>query len=70
VPRLVLHGLRRTSATLALLAGVQVHVVSQRLGHANVSIALDTYSHVLPQQDGDAARLIGGAIYSNAEVGS
>lgn len=69
VRRLVLHGLCHTSATLALLAGVQVHVVSHRLGHANVSITLDTYSHVLPQQDGDAARLIGGAIYG-AEVGS
>lgn len=56
VPRLVFHGLRHTSATLALLAGVQVHVVSKRLGHANVSITLDTYSHVLPQQDTEAAR--------------
>jgi integrase len=69
VPRLVFHGLRHTSATLALLAGVPVHVVSQRLGHANVSVTLDIYSHVLPQQDSDAARLIGGAIYG-AEVGS
>lgn len=63
VPRLVLHGLRHTSATLALLAGVPVHVVSQRLGHANVSITLDLYSHVLPTQGVDAARLIGGVIY-------
>ena len=68
MPRLVFHGLRHTSATLALLAGVPVHVVSQ-LGHANVSVTLDIYSHVLPQQDSDAARLIGGAIYG-AEVGS
>lgn len=69
VPRLVFHGLRHTSATLALAGGVQVHVVSKRLGHANVSITLDTYSHVLPQQDTEAARLIGGQIYG-AEVGS
>ena len=30
-------------------------VVSERLGHANISITLDTYTHVLPEQDAQAA---------------
>ena len=43
-----IHDLRHTHATLMLKAGVHPKVVSERLGHANISITLDTYSHVLP----------------------
>lgn len=46
LPRIRLHDLRHTHATLALRAGVHPRVVQERLGHANVSITLDTYSHV------------------------
>ncbi len=42
------HDLRHTHATLMLKAGVHPKVVSERLGHANIAITLDTYSHVLP----------------------
>lgn len=45
LPRIRLHDLRHTHATLALRAGVHPRVVQERLGHANVSITLDTYSH-------------------------
>jgi integrase len=38
-----------------LLAGVNPKVVSERLGHATVSITLDTYSHVLPDLQREAA---------------
>jgi integrase len=41
-----LHDLRHTHATLALKAGVHPRIVQERLGHANVSVTLDTYSHV------------------------
>jgi integrase len=41
-----LHDLRHTHATLALKAGIHPRIVQERLGHANVSITLDTYSHV------------------------
>jgi integrase len=43
-----LHDLRHTHASLMLKAGVHAKVVSERLGHANIAITLDTYSHVLP----------------------
>jgi len=43
-----LHDLRHTHATLMLTAGVHPKVVSERLGHANIGITLDIYSHVLP----------------------
>jgi len=43
-----LHDLRHTHATLMLKAGEHPKIVSERLGHANIGITLDTYSHVLP----------------------
>jgi integrase len=43
-----IHDLRHTHATLMLAAGIHPKVVSERLGHANIGITLDIYSHVLP----------------------
>jgi len=48
LPHLRLHDLRHTHATLMLKAGIHPKIVSERLGHANINITLDTYSHVLP----------------------
>ena len=45
-------------ATAALAAGVPAKVVSERLGHASVMITLDTYSHVLPSMQEDAANTV------------
>jgi integrase len=42
------HTLRHTCATLLLSRGVNVKVVSELLGHSNISITLNIYSHVLP----------------------
>ncbi len=49
------HDLRHTHATLMLREGIHPKVVSERLGHANINITLDTYSHVLPGLQEDAA---------------
>lgn len=49
------HGLRHTCATLLLQAGQPVHVVSERLGHAKVSMTMEVYAHVLPDMQQDAA---------------
>lgn len=59
LPTIGVHGLRHSSATMMLASGISPKVVSQRLGHANVSITLDTYSHVLPAHDRAAADFIG-----------
>jgi len=55
VPEIRLHDLRHTHASLALAAGVHPKVVSERLGHANIGITLDTYSHCLPALSEEAA---------------
>jgi integrase len=52
------HDLRHTAATLMLAAGVHPKIVSERLGHATISITLDTYSHVLPGMQREAANLL------------
>lgn len=51
LPRLTLHGLRHTNATLLIQAGVPITVVAQRLGHKRVSMTLDVYAHVLDEMD-------------------
>ncbi|MFC2008661.1 site-specific integrase [Chloroflexota bacterium] len=48
LPHLTLHGLRHAHATILLTAGVHPKVVSERLGHSNIAVTMDTYSHVLP----------------------
>jgi integrase len=54
-PDIRFHDLRHTAATLMLLRGVPTKVVSEMLGHASIAITLDTYSHVLPSMQHDAA---------------
>jgi integrase len=63
LPRITLHGLRHTWATLALEAGVHPKVVSERLGHANIAITLDIYSHATPAMHTDAAETVAGLVF-------
>ena len=55
LPHLTLHGLRHGHATLALTAGMNPKVVSERLGHSTIAMTMDTYSHVLPGLQAEAA---------------
>jgi integrase len=63
LPAIRLHDLRHTWATLALSAGEHPKVVQERLGHANVSITLDVYSHVADGLHGAAASRVAGIIF-------
>ncbi len=62
--RIRFHDLRHTAATLLLRQGVHPKVVQERLGHAQISLTLDTYSHAVPSMQRDAAErldaLLGG----------
>jgi integrase len=55
VPRIRFHDLRHTSATLMLENNEHPKIVQERLGHANIRITLDRYSHVTPSMQRDAA---------------
>jgi len=59
LPKLRLHDLRHTSASLMLVAGVHPKIVSERLGHSSISITLDLYSHVIPGLQAEAAEKLG-----------
>jgi integrase len=56
LPRIRLHDLRHTHATLLLKAGVPIKVVSERLGHSTPGFTMATYQHVLPGMQAEAAR--------------
>ncbi|TDA65526.1 MAG: site-specific integrase [Clostridia bacterium] len=60
------HDLRHTHATLTLKAGVHPKIVSERLGHSSVGITLDTYSHVLPGLQEEAARKLDEQLFGTA----
>jgi len=66
LPRIRLHDLRHTWATLALASGEHPKVVQERLGHANVSITLDIYSHVSEGLHGAAADRVAGIIFGTS----
>ena len=65
VPRISLHDLRHTHATLALQAGVHPKVVSERLGHSTISITLDIYSHAIPAMQEDAAARVASVVFGD-----
>ena len=52
-----LHDVRHTHGTLLIAAGVPVKVVSERLGHASPTFTIETYQHVLPGMQADAAHV-------------
>ena len=53
------HELRHTQATMLLANGVNIKTVQVRLGHANPSITLSWYAHAIPENDHEAAQLLG-----------
>jgi integrase len=58
VPVICFHDLRHAGATRLLDAGVQLKIVSERLGHSTIAITLDIYSYVLPTLQKEAAETL------------
>lgn len=63
LPRIRLHDLRHTHATLALQAGVNPKVISERLGHATVAFTLDRYAHCVPAMEEEAASRVAAIVF-------
>lgn len=63
LPRIRLHDLRHTWATLALVAGVDVAIVSKRLGHSSPLVTWSTYQHVVKGMQTDAAEKVAALIF-------
>lgn len=60
LPRVRLHDLRHTHASLLLARGVHPKVVQERLGHSSITMTLDLYSHLTPGLDRAAAEALDG----------
>ena len=54
LPERRFHDLRHSAATMLLMMGVHPKVVQEMLGHSEISMTMDTYSHVLPTMQRDA----------------
>ena len=70
VPVIRLHDLRHTHGTLLIKDLVPVKVVSERLGHANIAFTIETYQHVLPGMQRDAARTFEALVTPNVPPGA
>jgi integrase len=55
LPRVRIHDLRHTAATLMREEGVDIEVVQRRLGHSSIAVTLDVYGHVGETRQRDAA---------------
>lgn len=62
IPTITLHGLRHTWATLALTAGIDIKIVSERLNHSSTHITQEIYTHVTPPMQSDAAERVASLI--------
>lgn len=58
VNQISIHSLRHTHATLLILNGENIKVISDRLGHKDISVTLNTYTHVMEDMKKDTAKLL------------
>ncbi|MEC2131932.1 site-specific integrase [Brevibacillus centrosporus] len=63
LPDIRFHDQRHTHATLLLKRNVHPKIVSERLGHADTRMTLDTYSHLLPSMQKETAKAFGKMLF-------
>ena len=63
MPRIRLHDLRHTHASILLQQHVNPKVVSERLGHSSVAFTMTVYQHVMPGMQAQAAATFGAAVF-------
>jgi integrase len=63
-----LYDLRHSCATLLLAEGEHAKVVSERLGHASITLTLDTYAHVLPSMQKAASDKLENLLFSKTDT--
>jgi integrase len=70
VKQIRIHDTRHSYATLAILSGVPINVVSQSMGHADIATTLRTYAHVMPEQRRELARKMSALLLSPSSAES
>src|SRR2546430_3903274 len=69
LPHMRFHDLRHSAATILLTMGVHPKVVQELLGHSTIAMTMDTYSHLLPSMQKDAAHKMDTAFQFGDEIG-
>jgi len=67
VPKIRFHDLRHTVATLMLSHNINPKVVKEILGHSDIRVTLDTYSHVLPSVHKETAQQYGNMLFGTEQ---
>jgi integrase len=67
LPHIRFHDLRHTHASILLRQGVHPKVVSERLGHSQIGITLDIYSHILPGIQEEVAQQLDNGLFNKAK---
>ncbi len=65
LPKIRLHDLRHTHATILLQENVHPKVVSERLGHSSIAFTMTVYQHVIPGMQAEAAATFGAAVFGD-----
>jgi integrase len=66
LPSIPFHGLRHTAATLLVSSGTNIKTISERLGHADTRMTLNTYTHALEECDRTAAAVLENMLVKHA----
>jgi integrase len=69
LPDIRFHDLRHSAATLLLSLGVHAKVVQEMLGHTQISMTMDIYSHVLPSMQLDAVNKLNNLLMRREDDG-
>lgn len=65
LPQITIHGLRHTHATLLILNGENIKIVSDRLGHKDITTTLNTYTHIMEEMKDNTAELLDSLFIKN-----
>lgn len=65
LPRWRFHDCRHAAASFMLAQGVPLRVAMEILGHSNITVTANTYSHVLPQLQREATEKVGAALFGD-----
>ena len=68
VKKIRIHDFRHSHAFLLLSFGVPITVISQRLGHSDINMTLNTYSHLMPRDEDKAINMINTLIKCNSLI--
>lgn len=66
LPQISIHGLRHIHATLLILNGENIKIVSDRLGHNDITTTLNTYTHIMEEMKDNMAELLDSLFINNA----